>query len=361
MQRTFRVGGLTVLAVLAAAGTVQASAWPRGPVAEAEETRLMIKDEVVNMFPHGEGSMMKDITMVCSTDEVKRGSLCCAGEGTEIAPNFEKDGNILSTVVFILGLLAAVWTAFTGCIWEMRRREKAKDCHCRGDFDERMMNPSAYVMKIGSNDAQDQWAALECLVMRNLALMTTLSLMVRGPCRGPRFRGKSIEQQYVSAASDVNMPYTQLKLVNADHARTYHFQSELGFMSVKTVPMDEYKANQDRLSLPRSLRVSPQLWPNFDGEFSVLENDGQGDCAWKALEPLLAISWHLVTRIAATSKSQIASDCNRNSKKTLRLRKHPLKPTRWTREPPVLCGLCSVSEAPRGSGNPPEYVATTRV
>ena len=68
-----------------------------------------------------------------------------------------------------------------------------------------------------------------------------------------------------------------------------------------------------------------------------------------------------VTRIAATSKSQIASDCNRNSKKTLRLQKHPLKPNLWTREPPVLCGFYSVSEAPHGSGNPPEYVATTRV
>ena len=69
----------------------------------------------------------------------------------------------------------------------------------------------------------------------------------------------------------------------------------------------------------------------------------------------------LVTRIAATSKSQIASDSNRNAKKSLRLRKHPLKPTLWTREPPVLCGFYSVSEAPHGSGNPPEYVATTRV
>ena len=60
----------------------------------------------------------------------------------------------------------------------------------------------------------------------------------------------------------------------------------------------------------------------------------------------------LVTRFAATSKSQIASDCNRNSKKSLRLRKHPLKPTLWTREPPVFCGFYSVSEAPHGSGNP---------
>ena len=70
----------------------------------------------------------------------------------------------------------------------------------------------------------------------------------------------------------------------------------------------------------------------------------------------------LVTRIAATSKSQIASDCNRNSiKKLLRIQKHPRKPNLWTREPPVLCGFYSVSEAPHGSGNPPEYVATTRV
>ena len=69
----------------------------------------------------------------------------------------------------------------------------------------------------------------------------------------------------------------------------------------------------------------------------------------------------LVTQIAATSKSQIASDCNRNSKKSLRLRKHPLKPTLWTRELQVLCGFYSVSQAPHGSGNPPEYVATTRV
>ena len=68
----------------------------------------------------------------------------------------------------------------------------------------------------------------------------------------------------------------------------------------------------------------------------------------------------LVTRIAATSKSQIASDCNRNSIKSLRLRKHPLKPTLWTREPPVLCGFYSVSKAPHGSGNPPECVATLR-
>ena len=57
----------------------------------------------------------------------------------------------------------------------------------------------------------------------------------------------------------------------------------------------------------------------------------------------------------------IASDSNRNSKKSLRLRKHPLKPTLWTREPPALCGFYSVSEAPHGSGTPPEYVATTRV
>ena len=69
----------------------------------------------------------------------------------------------------------------------------------------------------------------------------------------------------------------------------------------------------------------------------------------------------LVTRIAATSKSQVTSDCNRNSKKSPRLRKHPLKPTLWTREPPVVCCFYSVSEAPCESGSPPEYVATTRV
>ena len=69
----------------------------------------------------------------------------------------------------------------------------------------------------------------------------------------------------------------------------------------------------------------------------------------------------LVTQIAAISKSQIASDCNRNSKKSLRLRKHPLKPTLWTRESPVLYGFYSVSESPHGSGNPQEYVATARV
>ena len=67
---------------------------------------------------------------------------------------------------------------------------------------------------------------------------------------------------------------------------------------------------------------------------------------------VLNVVVHLVTRIAATSKSQIASDCNRNSKKSLRLRKHPLKPTLWTRESPVLCGFYSVSEAPHGSGHP---------
>ena len=69
----------------------------------------------------------------------------------------------------------------------------------------------------------------------------------------------------------------------------------------------------------------------------------------------------LVTRIAATSKSQIASDCNRNSKKSLRLRKHPLKPTLWTRDRPVLPGFYSVSEASHRSGHPPEIVAITRV
>ena len=60
-------------------------------------------------------------------------------------------------------------------------------------------------------------------------------------------------------------------------------------------------------------------------------------------------------------KSQIARDCNRNSKKSLQLRKHPLRPTPWTRDPPVLHGLYSVSEASHRAGNPPEIVATTRV
>ena len=102
--------------------------------------------------------------------------------------------------------------------------------------------------------------------------------------------------------------------------------------------------------------VPPKKWPALDGS---------------PLQPLLPLQPHLgnearienalvgepgkirdcettlVTRIAATSKSQIASDCNRNSKKSLRLRKHPLKPTLWTRESPVLCGFYSVSEAPQ--------------
>ena len=38
----------------------------------------------------------------------------------------------------------------------------------------------------------------------------------------------------------------------------------------------------------------------------------------------------LATRITATSKAQIASDCNRNSTCSLRLRKGPMKPTLWT-------------------------------
>ena len=48
---------------------------------------------------------------------------------------------------------------------------------------------------------------------------------------------------------------------------------------------------------------------------------------------------YLVTRIAATLKSQIASNCNRNLKKSLQLRKHPLRPTLCTRDPPVSCGF----------------------
>ena len=48
-------------------------------------------------------------------------------------------------------------------------------------------------------------------------------------------------------------------------------------------------------------------------------------------------------------------------KTSLRLREHPLKPTLWTRDLPVLPGFCSVSEASHRSGNPQEIVATTRV
>ena len=47
--------------------------------------------------------------------------------------------------------------------------------------------------------------------------------------------------------------------------------------------------------------------------------------------------------------------------KSLRLRKHPLKPILGTRDPPVLPGFRSVSEASHRSGNPPEIVATTKV
>ena len=52
-------------------------------------------------------------------------------------------------------------------------------------------------------------------------------------------------------------------------------------------------------------------------------------------------------------KEAQGSDCNRNSKKSLRLRKHTLKPTLWTWDPPVLRGFYSVSEAPHRFGNPP--------
>ena len=69
----------------------------------------------------------------------------------------------------------------------------------------------------------------------------------------------------------------------------------------------------------------------------------------------------LVTRSAATAKSQIASDCNRNSKESLRLRKHPLKPSLLTRDPQFLRCFDSVSAASHRSGNPQEIVATTRV
>ena len=109
-------------------------------------------------------------------------------------------------------------------------------------------------------------------------------------------------------------------------------------------------------TIGRSAPKNPR--PKFRVKFRVVafQNPRRVRCQKSACSEA-----NLVTRIAATSKSQIASDCNRNSKKSLRLRKHPLKPTLWTREPPVLCGFCSISEAPHGSANPPKYVATTRV
>ena len=50
----------------------------------------------------------------------------------------------------------------------------------------------------------------------------------------------------------------------------------------------------------------------------------------------------LVTRIEATSKRQIVSDCNRSSKK-YRLQKGRQKPILWTLDPYVPCGYHSVS------------------
>ena len=103
--------------------------------------------------------------------------------------------------------------------------------------------------------------------------------------------------------------------------------------------------------------------PSFEAQESqvfcadVLDSKARTSMTRESLRKTLCRN--LVTRIAATSKSQIASDCNRNSKKTLRLRRHPLKPTIWTRDPPVFRGFYSVSEAPPRSGNPPEIVATT--
>ena len=61
------------------------------------------------------------------------------------------------------------------------------------------------------------------------------------------------------------------------------------------------------------------------------------------LQSMILQSWKfkgLVTRIAATLKSQIIWNSLRlqsQLRKSLRLRKHPLKPTLWTRDPPILC------------------------
>ena len=64
------------------------------------------------------------------------------------------------------------------------------------------------------------------------------------------------------------------------------------------------KTDEDKMNLPVD---------DIQDVFDAILQAGYGTC--------------LVTRIPATSKSQIASDCNRNSKKLLRLRKHPLNLT----------------------------------
>ena len=77
------------------------------------------------------------------------------------------------------------------------------------------------------------------------------------------------------------------------------------------------------------------------------------------IHPVRALTWWPESQRLRNHK--MASDCNRNSKKSPRLWKPPLKPTLWTRDPPVLPAFYSVSEASHRSGTPPEIVATTRV
>ena len=94
-------------------------------------------------------------------------------------------------------------------------------------------------------------------------------------------------------------------------------------------------------------------FPDFSGIFPICSGMVRGFSRLVLFLFLGLLRAPLVTRIAATSKSQIASDCNRNSKKSLRLRKHPLKPNLWTREPPVLCGFYSVFRSATWVWKPP--------
>ena len=78
-------------------------------------------------------------------------------------------------------------------------------------------------------------------------------------------------------------------------------------------------------------------------------------CRSIPLQPLqwaIACSQNSVTRIAVTSKSLSASGCNRNSRKSLRLLRHPQKPTTWTLDPPVKCRFESASDTLHIAGNP---------
>ena len=88
-----------------------------------------------------------------------------------------------------------------------------------------------------------------------------------------------------------------------------------------------------------------------------LENERQIRMDSKTLRQYPDLSDPNRSDFKITNRSRLQSQL----KKSLRLRKHPLKPNLWTRELPVLRGFYSVSEASHGSGNHPEYVATTRV